>query len=198
MHKLYVSLACMTMLGITGGAHAANGGTLNFTGRLANMSCAVTAGDGVVTNPGGQPSDIAVDMGTVSYTEIGTFDENKVQTATPVKLLVSCNTPTTGTTFVRMRFRGGVTDLDAGGKVLKVTGGATGVGIGLVNSNLNLVNLQEMANDNASHRIEATFGTGSGGVAIATLDFRAVYVLTGQSLSPGPANGYMPFVLDYY
>ncbi len=65
MKKISVMLVLLgSALGVTSSVHAANGGTLNFTGALTNTSCDVSSG-------GGSADNIPVDLGRVSFADIG-------------------------------------------------------------------------------------------------------------------------------
>ena len=90
MKKLTLTLAVAgaMALSLTSTANAANNGKLILTGTLTNISCDV--GPGAGTSPGTNPGEIAVDLGNVSFSDIGTSAENKLATATPIQLLVNC------------------------------------------------------------------------------------------------------------
>lgn len=124
MKKISVMLALLgSALGVMGSAHAANGGTLNFTGALTNTSCEVSSG-------GGSADNIPVDLGRVSFADIGNRTESRLGTAKDIDLLVTCLQPAAEST-VHMSFR--PAQVDPGDPYLLPTAGAAkGVGIGLV------------------------------------------------------------------
>ena len=193
MKKLTLALAAagaMT-LGLTGTANAANNGKLIFTGTLTNISCDV--GPGVGTSPGNNPGEIAVDLGNVSFSDIGTSAQNRLETATPIQLLVNCSAGADQYNLVKMRFAArngsGLDNNDA--KLLRTTGAADGVGIGLLNAANQIMDL------GGTETIDKPLIKDGAGGATAELNFGAVYVLNGTTTNPGNADGFMPFVLDY-
>jgi type 1 fimbria pilin len=193
MKKISLTLAVVgaMVLGTTGTASAANGGTLVFKGTLTNITCDVGAGVG--SSPGSNPGDINVDLGNVSFSDIGTFAESKLQAATPIQLLVNCTAGVDQYNLVKMRFAA----IDGSGqdqndlKLLRTTGSAQGVGIGLLNASNTLMDL------GGTETIDKPLVKDGLGGATAELNFGAVYVLNGSTTRPGRADGFMPFVLDY-
>lgn len=193
MKKLSLTLAVagVMALGVTATASAANNGRLIFNGTLTNISCDVGAGVG--TSPGGSPGEINVDLGNVSFSDIGTFSENKLETAMPIQLLVNCSAGVDQYNQVKMRFLAsngsGQDQNDL--KLLRTTGSAQGIGIGLLNASNTLMDL------GGTETIDKPLVKDGQGGATAELNFGAVYVLNGTATRPGNADGFMPFVLDY-
>jgi type 1 fimbria pilin len=74
--------------------------------------------------------------------------------------------------------------------LLKTTGAAKGVGIGIFDANSALINLA------ANQAIDAPLVT-VGTTSTAVLNMRAGYVANGETLVPGTANGTLPFTLTY-
>ncbi|MBC3951829.1 MULTISPECIES: fimbrial protein [Pseudomonas] len=178
-------------LGLTNTANAANNGVLKFSGTLTNISCSVAPGAG--TGPGTQPGDIAVDLGNVSFSEIGTSGQNKLETATPIQLLVNCTAGAEQYNLVKMRFKAGMghgTD-DNDSKLLRVTGSAGGVAIGVLNASNQLMDLS------GTGTIDKPLIKDSAGGATAELNLAGVYMLNGTETRPGTAMGDLPFTLDY-
>lgn len=193
MKKLSLTLAVWGALGLglAGTANAANNGKLVFSGTLTNMTCDVGPGTGV--SPGTAPGEINVDLGNVSFADIGLSGESKLQTATPIQLLVNCSAGANQYNTVKMRFaaRNG-SGLDNNDQtLLRTTGAADGVGIGLINASSVLMDLS------GTETIDKPLIKDGSGGATAQLDFAAVYVLNGTATNPGNADGFMPFVLDY-
>ncbi|WP_295471231.1 fimbrial protein [uncultured Pseudomonas sp.] len=193
MKKLSLTMTVLGTLamGLMGTAHAANNGKLIFNGTLTNMTCDVGAGSGV--SPGSNPGEINVDLGNVSFADIGLSSESKLQTATPIQLLVNCSAGAAQYNTVKMRFaaRNG-SGLDNNDQsLLRTTGAADGVGIGLINASNVLMDLS------GSETIDKPLIKDGTGGATAQLDFGAVYVLNGTATNPGNADGFMPFVMDY-
>jgi type 1 fimbria pilin len=193
MKKLSLSLAILAALGLSvaGTAQAANNGKLVFTGNLTNISCDIGAGTG--TSPGNNPGEINVDLGNVSFSDIGRFADNKLSTASPIQLLVNCSGGAAQYETVKMRFvarqGSGLDNLDQ--KLLRTTGAADGVGIGLLNASNQLMDLSGNETIDTALVKEGTDG------ATAEINFGAVYVLNGAATNPGNADGFLPFVLDY-
>ena len=75
MKQLSLTLAVMgsISLGLAGTANAANNGKLIFNGTLTNISCDVAPGTGV--SAGNNPGEINVDLGNVSFSDIGLSSE---------------------------------------------------------------------------------------------------------------------------
>lgn len=90
MKKISLSLAVVAAMGLSavGTANAANNGKLVLNGTLTDITCDINAGTGA--SAGNNPGEINVDLGNVSFTEIGRFADAKVETASPIQLLVSC------------------------------------------------------------------------------------------------------------
>ena len=178
-------------LSLANTANAANNGVLKFSGTLTNISCSVSPGTG--TGPGTQPGDIAVDLGNVSFSDIGTSGEDKLETATPIQLLVNCTAGADQYNLVKMRFKAGMghgTD-DNDSKLLRVTGSAGGVAIGVLNASNQLMDLS------GTGTIDKPLVKDGAGGATAELNLAGVYMLNGTVTRPGTAMGDLPFTLDY-
>jgi type 1 fimbria pilin len=192
MKKLSLALAVTGALGLgaMGSANAANNGKMVFNGTLTNISCAVAPGTGV--SPG-NPGEINVDLGNVSFSDIGLSGASRFETATPIQMLVNCSAGADQYNTVRMRFAArngsGLDNNDA--KLLRTTGAADGVGIGLLNASNTLMDLS------GTETIDTDLVQDGAGGATAEINFGAVYVLNGTATNPGNADGFMPFVLDY-
>ncbi|PHN62751.1 fimbrial protein [Pseudomonas viridiflava] len=193
MKKLSLTLAVMgaISLGLAGTANAANNGKLIFNGTLTNISCDVAPGTGV--SAGNNPGEINVDLGNVSFSDIGLSSEAKYETATPIQLLVNCSAGADQYNMVKMRLTArngsGLDNNDS--KLLRTTGAADGVGIGLLNASSVLMDLS------GSETIDTSLVKDGAGGATAEINFGAVYVLNGTPTNPGNADGFMPFVMDY-
>ncbi|MFJ3469484.1 fimbrial protein [Pseudomonas sp. NPDC090201] len=191
MKKLPVFLAVMAAVGLSAAttANAANNGKLMFKGTLTATTCEVLPGAGT---GGGAAGEINVDLGNVSFRDIGTFAQGNLSTKEDIQLLVTCNGGGQPDS-VKMRLvasQGSGLDLQEP-KLLRTSGDAKGVGIGLINSNSQLMSL------NGNETIDADFVPDGLGNSTATLDFAAVYVLNNVNTVPGSADGYLPFVMDY-
>ncbi|MCQ2992578.1 type 1 fimbrial protein [Pseudomonas syringae] len=180
-------------LSLTSTANAENNGVLKFSGTLTNISCSVSPGAGTGPGTGTQPGEIAVDLGNVSFSEIGTSGENKLETATPIQLLVNCTSGAEQYNLVKMRFKAGMghgTD-DNDSKLLRVTGSAGGVAIGVLNASNQLMDLS------GTGTIDKPLVKDGAGGATAELNLAGVYMLNGTVTRPGTAMGDLPFTLDY-
>ncbi|MDD1967139.1 type 1 fimbrial protein [Pseudomonas putida] len=193
MKTLSLSLAVVAAIGLSvaSTANAANNGKLILNGTLTNMTCDVGAGTGV--SPGTNPGEINVDLGNVSFSDIGRYADNKLATATPIQLLVNCTAGAAQYNTVNMRFvarqGSGLDNLD--NKLLRTTGAADGVGIGMLNSSFQLMDLSGNETIDTPLVKQGTDG------ATAEINFGAVYVLNGATTNPGNADGFLPFVMDY-
>lgn len=193
MKKISLSLAIVAAMGLgaMGTANAANNGRLVLNGTLTDITCDIGAGTGA--SAGTNPGEINVDLGNVSFTEIGRFVDNRIETASPIQLLVNCTGGAAQYNTVNMRFvarqGSGLDNLDQ--RLLRTTGAADGVGIGLLNSSYQLMDLS------GNETIDATLVQDGAGGATAELNFGAVYVLNGASTNPGNADAFLPFVMDY-
>lgn len=192
MKTFSLTLAVMGVLGlgVASSASAANNGKLIFNGTLTNISCAVAPGTGV--SPG-NPGEINVDLGNISFSDIGVSSAAKFETATPIQLLVNCSAGAAQYDTVKLRFAArngsGLDNNDS--KLLRTTGAADGVGIGLLNASSRLMDLS------GTETIDTALVKEGADGASAEINFGAVYVLNGTTTNPGNADGFMPFVLDY-
>lgn len=185
MNKLSLTIAVLAALstGFVGAVHAANSGTLTFTGALTNTSCEVSYG-------GNTGDSITVPLGYVSFADIGTRAEQKYQTAKNIDLTVNC-AALSADQFVKMSF---LPSLDVNDPYLLATNGeARGVAIGLLpkaGAGDDVVNLKEAF-------FESPLVPNGTGGSTSTVEFRAVYVKNGIGTSAGAAPGTLPFVLTY-
>lgn len=172
-------------------ANNKNGGKLLFSGTLTNMSC--TVGPGAGTGSGANVGEIAVDLGNVAFSDIGTSPENKLETAKPIQLLVNCEAGAAQYNLVKMRFNAGEghgTD-DNDSKLLRVTGSAGGVGIGVLNASNQLMDLS------GTETIDVPLVKVGPDGATAEINLAGVYMLNTTATRPGTAMGDLPFVLNY-
>ncbi|AVB24709.1 type 1 fimbrial protein [Pseudomonas syringae pv. syringae] len=193
MKKLSLTLAVLGVMGagMAGNASAANNGTMVFNGTLTNISCDVGPGTGVST--GTNPGEINIDLGNVSFSDIGVSSESRFETASPIQLLVNCSAGADQYNMVKMRLiarnGSGLDNNDA--KLLRTTGAADGVGIGLLNASSVLMDLS------GDETVDTTLIKDGASGATAEINFGAVYVLNGTPTNPGNADGFLPFVMDY-
>ncbi|MBR8128939.1 fimbrial protein [Burkholderia ambifaria] len=177
-------------------AHAADG-TINFTGEIVAASCGITGGSGTsVTGEKGKQS-IDVKLGKVSVDSLGTTAGGGIAAGTAINFNLDCGATAKGLKTVKVRFDAASgSGLDgADNRLLKITGTAKGVAIGLFNTSGTLLNL------NANETIDAPLvnvGTDEAPAYKADLALNAGYVKAGTELvTAGTANGTLPFTLTY-
>jgi type 1 fimbria pilin len=198
MNKSFSSLFPLAAVVLALGATQAQAsdGVINFTGEIVAASCTIGAGGG--TSAGGDPGNqiIEVDLGKVSADSLGGIAGGGVVAGTPINLEVDCGNTATGLTSVDMRFdpySGSGLD-PRNNQLLKTTGTAVGVGIGLYKSDNTLLNLG--ANEFITAELTTT-GVAPDTVSTASLNLRAGYVANGDPVDAGTALGTLPFTLTY-
>ncbi len=196
MSKLLKSIVSMAIAGAVSTSALAADGTINFTGDIVAASCKIDGGAG--TNVGGSKGNqnIDVSLGKVSSDSLTGSAAGGIVGGKSINLNLDCGGSAAGLKSVKLQF-----DPNSGSGVdsknvslLKVTGGAEGVGIGLYNSSNKLVNL------GASETIDGELKPTTEGETTtysAKLTLRAGYVANGEPIKAGPANGTLPFTLSY-
>ncbi|AOJ29324.1 MULTISPECIES: fimbrial protein [Burkholderia] len=176
-------------------AHAADG-TINFTGEIVAASCGITGGNGTSVTGGKGEQSIDVKLGKVSTDALGGTAGGGIAAGTAINLVLDCGSTAKGLTTVKVRFdpaSGSGVD-STNNKLLKTTGTAAGVGIGIYNTAGTLLNL------NANETFDAPLvkgGTDAAPTYTANLAMRAGYVKNGVDIVAGTANGTLPFTLTY-
>ncbi|ALP58390.1 TPA: fimbrial protein [Pseudomonas aeruginosa] len=171
-------------------------GTINFTGEITAASCVASAGAG--SSVGGTKGQQIVDvnLGKVSMDTLAGSSEAGLAAGTSINLNLDCGNTAAGLTTVKFGFdpmSGSGVD-PKNNSLLKITGTATGVGIGMYDENSKLINLSA----NEAYRAPLTVvGEGTEAKYSAALNMRASYVANGDVLAPGTANGTLPFTLTY-
>ncbi|WP_225740291.1 fimbrial protein [Burkholderia cepacia] len=194
-NKKILALAAFATMFAAGSAMAADG-TLNFTGAITAASCSITGGAGSSVTGGKGDQNIAVNLGTVSADALGSTAGGGIAAGTSINLNLDCGTTAAGLTSVKVKFdpmAGSGTD-SKNNKLLKTTGTAKGVGIGIYDSDNKLLNLA------ANETFDAALtkgGTEEAPVYTAQLNMRAGYVANGDAIDAGTANGTLPFTLTY-
>ncbi|OLF53820.1 fimbrial protein [Pseudomonas chlororaphis] len=189
-------LFAASIAGLLANSAMAADGTINFTGEITAASCTATAGAGTTVggNKGNQNIDVA--LGKVSMDSLKGTAGGNIVAGNAISINLDCGATATGLSTVRVQF-----DPMSGSGIdpkkntlLKTTGTATGVGIGIYNSSNTQVNLA------ANEFIDAALvkgGTEQAPTYTANLNMRAAYVANGDTLAPGTANGTLPFTLTY-
>ncbi|GLZ84784.1 ferrous iron transporter B [Metapseudomonas resinovorans] len=189
MKKLSLAFLAMSVIAANGSAFAAptdaGTGQINFTGFINNDACTV---DGSV----GKEKAIIVDMGNLAIKDIGTDTaptSGRIG-ASNFNLKVNCNEGTKVSMLFKARAGSGVVD---GTKVLQLNRGtdtAKNVGIAIMDSNGEIIDL----NNEATAKIESDLYGNDG-----TLTFAAAYVTTAdpKTATAGDGNATLPFLLQY-
>ncbi|WP_244321762.1 fimbrial protein [Burkholderia reimsis] len=194
-NKKILALAAFATMFAAGSAMAADG-TLNFTGSITAASCSITGGAGSTVTGGKGDQNIAVNLGTVSADALGGAAGGGIAAGTSINLNLDCGNTATDLTTVKVKFdplAGSGSDAH-NNKLLKISGTAKGVGIGIYNADNKLLNLA------ANETFDAPLvkgGTDDAPVYTAALNLRAGYVANGEKIDAGSANGTLPFTLTY-
>ncbi|MFK1433114.1 fimbrial protein [Pseudomonas aeruginosa] len=184
---------------VVGNAMAADG-TINFTGEIVAASCTMTGGAGTSVGGGKGNQIIDVNLGKVSVDSLGTTAGGAIAGGTNINLELDCGNTGTGLKVVKVKFApnagGSGTDTDDT-RLLKTTGTAKNVGIGIFDTNNKLIDLGAndlgitgnlVEDDTDPQKIKYT----------AKLNLVAGYVRTNADLPiAGEANGTLPFTLSY-
>ncbi|WP_051939493.1 fimbrial protein [Pseudomonas alkylphenolica] len=185
-------LAITTTGFITSTAVAADG-TVNFTGEIIAASCSISAGAGTSVTGAAGDQVIDVKLGKISSNSIKGVAGGGITAGQAVNLNLDCGTTAADVTAVTMQF-----DPSSGSGIdgknpnlLRTTGTATGVGIGIYNTANRLLNLSSNESIRGAISGDATAGYK------AKLSLRAVYVANGWTVKPGTAIGTLPFTLSY-
>ncbi|ENT9837648.1 TPA: fimbrial protein [Pseudomonas aeruginosa] len=185
---------------VASGAMAADG-VINFKGSIVAASCSMTGGTGTSVGGATGNQSIDVDLGKVSLDSLGGAAGGSIVGGNNISLNLDCGQTGTGLTTVKVKFDpasgSGIDTSNA--SLLKVTGTATGVGIGIYNSDGKLLNLS--ANESIDAPLVGVPGKDKEGKDITTysaaLNLRAAYVKSGTTPKAGTANGTLPFTITY-
>lgn len=193
-------LLAVAMTGAFVNSAMAADGTINFTGEIVASSCTATGGAGtnVSGSKGGQIVDVK--LGKVSIDSLSGTAGGGLVAGSTIRLDLDCGGTAEGLTTVKLQFdpnAGSGVDLK-NNSLLKTTGTATGVGIGIYDMNNKLLNLS--VNETINAPLDKVV-TGEGETAKSNysskLNLRAAYVASGDTIKAGTANGTLPFTLTY-
>ncbi|WP_053269959.1 fimbrial protein [Pseudomonas chlororaphis] len=196
MSKLLKSIVSMAIAGAVSTSALAADGTINFTGEIVAASCKIDGGAG--TSVGGDKGNqnIDISLGKVSVDSLSSTGAGGIVGGKGINLNLDCGNSAAKLKTVKLQF-----DPNSGSGIdsknlslLKVTGGAEGVGIGIYNGSNQLLNLA--ANETIDGAL-STSGEGADVKQTAKLNLRAGYVANGAPVKAGPANGTLPFTLTY-
>ncbi|KAA5837691.1 type 1 fimbrial protein [Pseudomonas chlororaphis] len=198
MSKLLKSIVSMAIAGAVSTSALAADGTIDFKGEIIAASCAITGGTGTSVGGGKGSQTISVDLGKVSTDSLtGNAGGSTIVGGKSINLNLDCGGTANGLKTVRMQFdpNSGSGIDSKNNSLLKITaGGAKGVGIGIFNGSNTLVNIA--ANETISGDL-VKVGEAGKETYTAKLDLRAGYVANGDVITPGSANGQLPFTLTY-
>lgn len=191
MKKLALASTFVALSSLYPMAHAASSGIISFAGSITNSTCTVNA------SAAGTAATIIVPMGIVSINELGTGSGTNFGSSKPITLTINCPN-ITGLSSVSAQFTPnssgtGTNNVDS--RLLRTTGTAIGVGIGIIDSNNSLINLNELASSSPK-----ALTAGAGTTGSATINLRAAYIraVSGSGdPTPGTANGTLPFTLTF-
>ncbi|UDI94636.1 MULTISPECIES: fimbrial protein [unclassified Pseudomonas] len=189
---LMLASAAFTM---TSNAFAADG-TINFTGEIVAASCVASAGAGSTVGGSAGQQIVDVNLGKISMDAINGAGEGNIAAGTAINLNLDCGNTAAGLTTVKFSFdpmSGSGVD-PKNNSLLKITGSAEGVGIGMFDDNNQLINMSGNETYSAPLVVE---GEGKDAKYSAAMRMRASYVANGAELKPGTANGTLPFTLTY-
>lgn len=195
MKKLKLVVLISAMCGLVDTAMAADG-TINFMGEITAASCVASAGAGSSVGGTAGQQLVDVNLGKVSMDSLGGDAGAGIAAGTAINLNLDCGNTAAGLTTVKFGFdpmSGTGTD-QKNNSLLKTVGTAKGVGIGMYDGNNQLINLS--ANDAFTAALVKT-GEGGDTKYSASLNMRAAYVANGDDLTPGTADGTLPFTLTY-
>lgn len=193
MSNYLKQILAVSVAGLLANSAMAADGTIAFTGEILAASCSATAGAGTSVAGDKGKQTINVPLGKVSMDSLG---GTGIIAGSAININLDCGSTAAGLTTVQVQFDP-MSGSGIDGKknsLLKTTGTATGVGIGIFNSDNTTVNLA--ANEFFSAPLVVT-GEGEKAQYSAALNMRAGYVANGDTLKPGTANATLPFTLTY-
>ncbi|XGI78493.1 fimbrial protein [Enterobacter hormaechei] len=196
MNNIMTAMALSLVIGAVAQQANAADGTINFTGEITKASCVASAGNGTSIGGNTGSQEINVKLGTVSTETLSNSASLGIAAGAAINLNLDCGNTASEVTSVTMAFdpmSGSGVDTK-NNSLLKTTGGATGVGIGVYDANSKLINLS--ANEGFTAALVKS-GDGEEAKYTTNMNLRASYVANGDDLTPGSANGTLPFTLTY-
>lgn len=206
MSKSLLGLSVLILAGASGSAMAADG-AIKFTGEIIASSCTMKPGNGGTPEAAGKI--LAIDLGKVGADSLSVGGgQGNIGAAKNIDIQLDCGGVPNGLKNVHLSFKpsdgvGAETGTGVVGndrRLLAVTGGATGVGIGVFDSANELLNLGDPLTQISGALDVQNIGTVEEPKykGTANLALRAAYVKVGADpVVPGVANGYLPFQLSY-
>lgn len=200
MSNYLKSILAVAVSGFLANSAMAADGTINFTGEIIAASCSATAGSGTTVGGSKGSQTVDVKLGKVSIDSLSGTAGGGIVAGVPINLDLDCGGTAEGLTTVKVQFdpaSGSGYDLKKN-TLLKTTGTATGVGIGIYDANNKLLNLA--ANEVIKGTLDKQTITVEGKETAkytAKLNMRGAYVANGDTIAAGTANGTLPFTLMY-
>ncbi|AZD35973.1 Fimbrial protein precursor [Pseudomonas chlororaphis subsp. aurantiaca] len=196
MSNLFKKLIPLAIAGIVSSSAIAADGTINFTGEIIAASCAISGASGTSVGGATGAQTIDVSLGKVSSDSLRGTSSGTIVGGKGINLSLNCGGTAAGLKSVKLQFDPlSGSGLDAKqSTLLKTTGSAQGVGIGIYDTDNKLINLA--ANETISGSLVETGEAGKEQYT-ANLNLRAGYVANGDTVKAGVANGTLPFTLTY-
>lgn len=193
MSKFVRKSLLAAVVGLTAHSAMAADGAVNFTGEIVAASCGITGGAGTTVGGSAKDQVINVNLGKVSTNSLGGTAGSGIVAGQAINLNLDCDKAAAGLAAVTMQLDAAAgSGIDAkNGNLLKTTGTATGVGIGIYNTSNKLLNLSSNDHIRGTLSGDATAGYKT------RLVMRAAYVANGDVIKAGTANGTLPFTLSY-
>lgn len=194
MKKSIKGLLTVALLGAAINTAMAADGTIRFTGKIIAASCTPSAGGNNIT--GGTMQDLAVNLGEVTLSQLGTEGQANIVGTKEITLKLECGVDSDSLKNVTMTLQpNGPT---SAGYLPIEAGGATGVAIALYDGSGALLNLN--SNKEITNKLEKSQEPPVAGVQQYTsnLQLRAGYIRSSADApTVGAANASLPFTLSY-
>lgn len=191
-------LLAAAIAGLLANSAMAADGTINFTGEITSASCTITGGSGTTVGGGKGNYTIDIDLKKVPIDALGGSAGGGIAAGTNINLSLDCGNTGTGLDVVQVKFDpAGGSGIDPyNPALLKTTGTATGVGIGIYDTSNNLLDLS--ANQTFDATLDKDESDPNNIQYSAELNLRAGYVKSGSAMpTAGTADGTLPFTLTY-
>jgi major type 1 subunit fimbrin (pilin) len=183
MKKLIIATAIIAGFG-TFAAHQAMAadGTIALNGEISAVTCSVHGG-----TPGNNSGDFTVPLRNASTSEFKNVGDVAAAGNYSIFVGEASEAGCTDGTVVHVHYEPNSPQIDQTTGNLKVTGGADGVQIQLLNNDRSVINLAN-ASDSATYTISGN---------TTELPFFAQYVSTATSITPGIANSSVLYSIAY-
>lgn len=194
MKKSIKGLLTVALLGAAINTAMAADGTIHFTGKIIAASCTPSAGGNNIT--GGTLQDLAVNLGDVTISQLGSEGQANIVGTKEITLKLQCGVDTESLKNVTMTLQpNGPT---SAGYLPIEAGGATGVAIALYDKDGALLNLN--SSKEITSKLEKDGVVNQDGIQQykSDLQLRAGYIRSSADApTVGAANASLPFTLSY-